>query len=105
MALQPKKKSTQRGVAYAAGGSPRGMFGQQAAGPKVPGRTGKVPSPAPGAQRAAGGPSTRGLGGVSRPALPGAAGTGTAYADGGEVVPHDAKAGPMRERRKWQPPG
>jgi len=99
MAPQPKKKSTQRGAALAEGGSSRGMFGPQAAGPKVPGRTGKIQSPAPGAKRASGGAkSERGVGGLARPALPGAAGTGTAYADGGDVVLH-------AERRKWRSPG
>lgn len=68
----PTKKSTQRGAAYAEGGSPRGMFGQQAAGPKVPGRTGKVPSPAPGPSRAKGGGKTpRTIGGEAFKAKPG----------------------------------
>jgi len=71
MAPQPKKKSTPRAADLAEGGSTK-MFKPQAAGPKVPGRTGKVQSPAPGAKRAEGGGKTpRTIGGEAFPAKPG----------------------------------
>jgi hypothetical protein len=92
MALRRKTSETQRGASYARGGDDK-MFGKQAAGPDTPGRTGKVQTPAPGAQRAVGGPQTsghsrsvpaaaghtapprKGRGGEARKALPGQCGT------------------------------
>jgi hypothetical protein len=66
---KPKKKSTQRAVDFAEGGS-RKMFSKQAAGPDKPGNTGKDQSPAPGARAAKGGPKNRGYG-LALPAVGG----------------------------------
>jgi hypothetical protein len=67
---KPKpKKSTQRDVEFAEGGSTR-MFKPQAAGPDRPGNTGKDQSPAPGARAAKGGPKNQGYG-LALPAVGG----------------------------------
>jgi hypothetical protein len=66
---KPKKKSAQRLVEFAEGGSNK-MFFQQAAGPDKPGNTGKDQSSTPGAKRARGGPRTRGYS-LALPAQPG----------------------------------
>jgi hypothetical protein len=49
------KKESQHDVKMVKGGSPRGMFKQQAAGPAASGTTGKHQTAAPGARGAAGG--------------------------------------------------
>jgi hypothetical protein len=92
MVAQPKKKSAQRPATFGKGGATK-MFKPQAAGTDRPGNTGKDQSPAPGAQRAVGGPRTtghslslpaaaghtapprKGRGGEARKALPGQCGT------------------------------
>jgi hypothetical protein len=56
---KPKKRSAQRLVDFAEGGSLK-MFKPQAAGPTKSGRTGKIQTPAPGAKRASGGSKTTG---------------------------------------------
>jgi len=58
---KPRKKSMQRLVDFAEGGSLK-MFKPQAAGSAKPGRTGRIQTPAPGAKRATGGPRTTGYG-------------------------------------------
>jgi len=66
---QPKKRSTQRGAAFASGGDDH-MFTPQAAGSAKSGQTGKAQNAAPGAQRASGGPRTAGHS-LSLPAVEG----------------------------------
>jgi hypothetical protein len=68
IAPTPKKETAHR-AAGAKGGSTH-MLPKQAAGPAAPGRSGKIPSPAPGAKSAKGGPPTRGVS-LATPAKPG----------------------------------
>jgi hypothetical protein len=68
------KQDRDRGTAFAKGGKAK-MFGEQAAGPIRPGQTGKAQNPAPGSKGARGGGKTGAdVGGLARPAAPGATG-------------------------------
>jgi hypothetical protein len=90
---KPTKKSVSGRGSFGKGGSTK-MFKPQAAGPDRPGNTGKDQSPAPGAQRAAGGTMPR-SGGLASPAKsehtgpPGATARSSTrnYSKGGEARP------------------
>jgi hypothetical protein len=55
LSVNATKKEAQRSAKFARGGSPHGMFKQQAAGTDRPGNTGKDQSAAPGPSGATGG--------------------------------------------------
>ena len=70
--IKPRSKSERlRDATFAKGGGADKMFPEQAAGKAKPGITGKAPTPAPGAARAAGGPKTSRGPSLSIPSKPG----------------------------------
>jgi hypothetical protein len=73
LSVNATKKEAQHDVQFAEGGDTP-MFGKQAAGPDVPGNTGKTPTAAPGPKFAAGGSSKMFGFSPSQPKQPGTTG-------------------------------